>query len=135
MTFEGLSEWRRAELARHLRQTYGMTYGGLERQEAMMFRLAYDDPAVIRTEAPAVLLRELADAAAAGGTVRLPRMKAPDATRVSELLRQTADRVDRDARDEELGRFARQTGRDWDRVRRVPADEYQRAELVRMRSI
>lgn len=131
IAFAELSEWQRAEVGRHLAQTYGMNYGGMERQEALMFRLRQGDPAVVRTEPPAVLLRELRDAAAAGGAVKTPRLSAPDEARVSELLLQTAERASREARDGQVTEFLSQIWRGWDAARKVPADEYQRAELVR----
>lgn len=129
--FQGLTEWPRAEVARHLQQTYSLVYGVLERQEALVFRLPPGDPAVVRTEPPAVFLRELAAAAAAGGSVKTPRMGKPDATRVSELLRQSADRAAREARDDTVTRFLAQLCHDWDTTHRVPVDEYERAEYVR----
>jgi hypothetical protein len=112
-----------------------MNYGHLERQDALVFRLAYDDPAVIRTEPPAVLLRELAAAAAAGGTVKAGRMGRPDNARVSELLRQSASRAATEGRDGGVTQFLAALVREWDAARRLTQfDEYQRAELVRMRT-
>ena len=131
ITFAELSEWQRAEVRRHLDQTYGMNYGSQERAEAMVFRLPVGDPATVRTEPPAVLLRELRDAAAAGTAVKAPRMGRPDAARVSELLLQTASRADREARDGQVTEVLGQLWRGWDAAHKVPADEYQRQELVR----
>lgn len=133
ITFAELPEWQRREVERHLAQTYQMNYGGLERQDALVFRLPVGDPATIRTEVPAVLLRELRDAAAGGGSVKVPRLSKPDSVRVSELLMQTANRADREARDGEVTRFLASLWRDWDTAHKVPADEYQRAELAGFR--
>jgi hypothetical protein len=124
-------------LARHLEQTYHMRYGGLERMDATIFRLPYGDPATIRTEPPAVLLRELAAAARAGTAVRVPKMGKPDRTRFSELLRQSRDRA---AREPQWGgdvvalRLAAMC-REWDDRYGVPPSEYERAEYVALRTI
>lgn len=131
ISFGDLGDWQRAEVARHLAQTYAMTFGCAERAEALVFRLAYDDPAVVRTEPPPVLLRELRDAAAKGGTVKAPRLSKPDAARVSELLLQSAARAEREGRDGGVTTFLTVLWRDWDAALKVPADEYQRAELAR----
>ena len=129
--FGELTEWQRAEISRHLSQSYAMNFGGLERQESLIFRLPFGDPATVRTEPPAVLLRELAAAAAAGGTVKPPRMSRADATRMSELLRQSADRAGREARDDQVTADLARLWRDWDIDRQVPQDDYERSELVR----
>ena len=129
ITFAELSEWQRAEVARHLRQTRHMNFGNLEAIDRLVFRLGPDD--AVRTEPPAVLMAELVTAAAAGGTVKAPRMSKPDETRMSELLLQTASRADREARDGQVTEFLSQLWRGWDTARKVPQDEYQRHELTR----
>lgn len=132
ITFDAsLSEWQRSEIARHFEQTYHVTYEGMERTQALIFRLAYTDPAVVRTEPPAVLLRALAASVKSGASVPVPRMKKPDATRVSELLRQTADRAARDERDHGVVSALAGLCREWDTALKVPQDDYQRHELVR----
>jgi hypothetical protein len=128
----GLSDWQRAELARHLEQTRHMNYGGTERVEALYFGLPFGDPGVVRTEAPAVLLAELAEAARTGEPVAVPRMTKSDRVRVSELLRQSAARPARegnpwsDATARELAALAAS----WDERFRLPVDELERAEYV-----
>lgn len=139
ISFAGLSEYARAEVCRHLRQTYGMNYGSIERIESLFFGLPFDDPAVIRTEPPAVLLRQLAAAARSGGSVKVPRMSKPDAVRTSELLRQSAGRASREDRRAWDGADAARTlaglCRDFDESHRLPADELERAEHMRVRAI
>lgn len=131
IAFEGLNEWQRAEVHRHLEQTYNMTYGSLERQDALMFRLPMGDPSTVRTEAPAQVLRALRDAASAGTPVKVGRMGKPDDARVSELLRQSADRAGREGRDGQVTQFLAGLWRDWDQRRALARyDEHQRAELV-----
>jgi hypothetical protein len=133
----GLDDWQRAELARHLEITYHLNYGGAENAGANYRRENPADcvlPDCLTKSPPAVLLRELAEAARAGGTVEVPRLTKADSVRVSELLRQTARRPANegttwgDVTARELASLARS----WDESYKVPQDEDERAAYVRV---
>jgi hypothetical protein len=130
ITFEGLSEWQRAEVARHFAQTRHMSFGGAERTKALYFRLPYGHPETLDPSPCAALLAELAAAAAKSGSVKVPRMSKGDAARVSELLRQSAARAARDGRDGGVTDRLSKLWKQWDAGHRVPADEYDRAERI-----
>lgn len=131
-TLTGLSAGQLEDVERHLRQTYSMIYGMLERQEQLLFRVGIAETQ--RTETPAVFLRTLADQIHAGGPLKVmvPRAK-QDQYRISELLRQSHTRAAREATgpygQEAAAVLARMT-REWDDQRRLSNDETERAEWI-----
>ncbi len=125
----GLSPWLRQEAVRHLEQTYHMNFGGQERITANFFRVPVAE-CTDRT-LPAVVLRDLTAGFRDGGPLRVRAggLGRVERARVSALLEQTAARPSREGQDE-LGRSLERLWREWDRQFKVPAGEYERAELV-----
>lgn len=128
---DALSPWRRGEVVRHLEQTRHLNYGGQERVRALLFRLPLGSPEMLSTEAPAVFLAGLIDAVRSGSaSVPVPRMGKPEQMRVSELLRQCSARAAREDRDHGVKQVFDRLWSAWDAARKLPSDEYDRAELV-----